>query len=203
MKIPEHHYTKYLLSIHFDDNFRFDTMHDKIERCLNFLARLGDLARKSGHRLHCTHSIADGLSGLHAHFGVSWLPLHNHANKTAKNQRQRIDRDVVQDLFEDCRFIVDNPTEAIKRVTHDKPYVTDYIVCQPKHGQSTIYTDFYVHPDFMPAHAEVKMHSYLVKQQFPLFQKVVKNQHYNRLSLLFLISVAWFILISSILLLTF
>lgn len=200
MKIANHHYSKYLLSVHFDNKFRFDTMHDKVECCQSFLTSLGILARKNGHRLHGTFSIADGLSGLHAHFGVSWLPLHNHVNKTSKNQKQRIDREIVQSLFEQSRFIVDNPTEAIKRVTYDKPYVTDYIVYQPKLGQSTIYTDFYVHPDFVPTCSELKLHSYCSKQQFPFFEKVIKSHRYDRLSLIVLISIAWFILISSFML---
>ena len=199
MKVPKHHYTKYLLSVHFEQNLRFETMHDKHERCLEFLRRLGALARKNGHRLHSTYSIADGLLGLHAHFGVSWLPLYNHVPKTAKNQRQRIDRDAMINLLEECAFIVDNPKEAIKRVTHDKPYVTDYIVFQPKNGQSTILTGFYIHPDFVPVYSEKKLHSYLVKQQFGQFVKHPKSNPRNRLHLLFLISAAWFVLISAIL----
>lgn len=200
MKIAECHYSKYLLSVHFDDNLRFETMHDKQERCQNFLTRLGDLALENGHRLHGTYSIADGLLGLHAHFGVSWIPLHNHVNKTAKNQRQRIDRDIVQDLFEECLFSVDNPSEAIKRVTHDKPYVTDYIICQPKDGQSTILSGFYIHPYFVPTCSELKIHSYLVKQQFAPIENKMKNSHNYRLSSIVLISVAWYILISALLL---
>lgn len=200
MKVENYHYSRFLISVHFERGFVPDTLQGKIEMCINFLSDLGGLARKSGKRLYATYSICSGNNGLHAHFAVSWLPMHNERPKTAQTARYVISRYTVIKLLTDNYFYVDNQLQAIKRVTHDRRFVTDYVVHQPKEGQSSIFTAFYIHADFVPTCSEIKMRSYCSKAQFGVYQNIPQNHAYNRLSLIVLISVAWFIMISAIIL---
>jgi len=175
MRMKNSHYTNYLISVQFDRGFVPDSLSGMMERCDNFLEDLGNLARKHGRRLHSTLSIATGLNGHHAHFGLSWLPLSPKAKRASKSRPQAISRYTVTRLLEDNYFYVDNPTEAIKKVTHDKSFVTDYIITQPKDGQNALYDDFYIHPDFVPVYSEKKIHSYCSKQQMRFSKRTPKR----------------------------
>lgn len=196
MVLRESHYTSYLISVHFDKGFLPDSLSGQVEVCENFMDDLGSLARKSGRRLYGTFSICSGDNGVHAHFGVSWLPIVLSRVKTANMRNQPIARYPVVNLLSDNFFYVDNPKEAIKKVTHDKTFVTDYIINQPKSGQSTIYTAFYIHPDFTPSLREKKIHSYCSKRQFDYFQKNQKSGCITKIYTLLLISLLPLLLIS-------
>lgn len=203
MKVEKYHYSNFLISVQFSRNFTPNTLYGKEELCNDFLIDLGNLARKNGMRLHATYSVCSGINDHHAHFGVSWLPSYRNKRKTSKRSYKRINRHPVIEILEAHSFYVDNPTQAIKVVTHDKPFVTSYILEQPKEGQTAILTGFYVHPDFVPVYTELKAQSYCRREQLSLCQNMPQNHRYNRLSLLFLISAAWFVLISAILLSVF
>lgn len=199
MKIEKYHYTRYLISVQFDEGFLPASIEAMLTRCCEFLEDLGNLARKDGKRLYANYSVVRGVNGYHAHFGVSWLPLVLRRVKSAKMSNQPIARYTVTRLLDDNYFYVDNPKQAIKRVTHDPKFVTDYIIIQPKEDQFVCDSGFYSHPIFVPTHSETKLPPYCSKQQFGTFQKKSKKYHIKTLQLLFLISVAWLILISSIL----
>ena len=203
MKLPNNHYSNYLISVHFERGFVPDTLQSQIEYCENFLYDLGCLARKNGRRLFATYSICSGLSGLHAHFAVSWLPTIASQTKVAKNGLKRIARYPIEQLLEQSFFFVDNPTQAIKQVTHDKRYVTDYVIYQTKDGQSAIFDGFYIHPDFVPVYSEQKIQSYCSKRQFGAFQKMNQKGCFHKIKLLSLISLLLVIASSGILLALF
>lgn len=192
MKIEKHHYTNYLISVHFSRNFTPDTMYGKEQLCLDFLDDLGSLARKSGMRLHANYSIVRGQNDYHAHFGVSWLPTYKRKSKVAKTKGNRINRHPIINMLEDNLFFVDSPKDAIKVVTHDKPYVTAYILEQPKDHQFAMMTGFYIHPDFIPTYSEYKARSYCSRGQFE-YQENTSRKPINKI---LLISLAILLLIS-------
>lgn len=196
MKVANYHYSKYLLSVRFERGFCPDTVEGQIEQCQNFLEDLGNLAREHGRRLFATYSVCSGFSGVHAHFCVSWLPLLRHVFKSTQGENGGVSRNSVVDLFAANYFYVDNPKEAIKEITGRKRYVTEYVIHQPKDGQSTIVTDFYTHPDFVPVYSEIKIHSYCLKAEFALIKNAPLKSTARRVSLIVVISVAWYIVIS-------
>ncbi len=200
MKVQKHHYSNFLISVPFDKGFMPDTVAGMKERCENFLDDLGDLARKNGKRLHSTFSGVSGVKDPHAHFAVSWLPLLRGHKKTAKRGNKRIDRNPVIELLEHNFFFVDNYIEAIKRVTHDKKCVTEYVIHQPKDGQTTLFDGFYIHPDFVPVYSEVKIHSYCSKQQMHFSKRTLKRTKKSIHKMIVLISILEIALISIILL---
>ena len=146
MKPPNSHYSNYLISVQFREQYSNDDMPAMIECCENFLAELGNLARADGTRLYSTYSINRGKNGHHAHFTPNWIPSTLTAKKYARNQFKNISRYTVTRLLDANGFIVDNPKEAIKRVTHDKKRVTDYVIHQPKPDQLVKHVSFYEHP---------------------------------------------------------
>lgn len=200
MKVAKSHYSKFLISVQFDRGFVPDTLSGKVEMCENFLSDLGELAHSNGRRLHATYSVCIGKLQPHAHFAVSWLPLVKGYLKTAKTGNRSISRYAVIEMLESNFFFVDNPQQAIKIITHDKPYVTNYVINQPKDGQSAIYSAFYVHPIFRPAYSEIKIQSYCSKCYFSIYQMSTENYDKNKVKRLVLISAAYFTLISLILL---
>ena len=200
MKISKHHYSRYLISVQFDNNFTPDSIEAMLGHCVEFLEDLGMLASKSGERLHATYSVVSGLNGYHAHFAVSWLPIVLKRIKTAKMGNQPIARHAIIKLLEENLFYVDNPREAIKKITHDRKFVTEYVTIQPKNEQSVCGSGFYIHEDFRPYASEIKMGFYCSKQQFIHIEKLNKKNNKNALSKYFLFSAAYLILISSILL---
>jgi hypothetical protein len=199
MQVETYHYSRYLISVQFDKGFLPASIEAMLVRCVEFLEDLGNLARRDGKRLYATYSVVRGINGYHAHFGVSWLPMVSVRVKTAKMGKQPISRRTVTRLLDENYFFVDNPKQAIKRITYDKKYVTDYIIIQPKEDQYVCESGFYSHTVFVPVCSEIKMRSYCSKQQFGAYQKECKKNHIKTTYLLFLISVAWLILISSIL----
>lgn len=200
MKVQKHHYSSYLISVHFERGFMPDSLHGKIEICENFLSDLGDLARENGQRLHATYSIVSSINGCHAHFGVSWLPLSVGYLKTAKNGHKRIARKAVIELLEAHYFLVDNPLEAIKRITHDKKFVTDYIILQPKENQNTEFSGFYKHSIIEPAHSKEKSQSYKLSVFFDSFGKHLKTPHITNILSVFYITLSILLMIIFILL---
>lgn len=180
-----------------------DTLSGKVEQAQNFLEDLGALARSDGKRLHATFSVVEGCNDYHAHFALSWLPLIGGYKKTAKSGNKRIARHTVTRLLDENFFYVDNPTEAIKRVTHDKRYVTDYVIHQPKDGQAALFSDFYIHPDFVPVYSETKIRSYCRKEQFAYYQQSSRKPLKQVIPLLILISWMTSFVISIILLTLF
>lgn len=200
MKVPKYHYTKYLISVQFDNGFIPDTLNGKMEMCENFLTDLGKLALKSGVRLFYTYSIVSGNEGAHAHFGVSWLPTASERLKKAKKADSGISRYPLIELLESNYFYVDNPKQAIKKVTHNKPYVTSYIIEQPKLGQTTTYSTFGKHPILRPSCSEVKLMSYCSKRNLYLFENTSKNHPHNHVTRIILISAVYLTMISYILL---
>lgn len=200
MKISKHHYSNYLISVPFDNGFLPHKISGMIAYCKNFLEDLGKLARTNGKRLHANYSIVSGKNGYHAHFAVSWLPLRYGYLKTSKNGNKRIERLSVIRMLEQNFFYVDNITEAIKRVTHDKKYVTNYVVEQPKTGQATIYSAFYSYHDFVPGYSETKMRPYCSKHQITFSRQSQKKTNNRTFQLIILISILEIVLISLILL---
>lgn len=146
MKLANHHYSNYLISVQFDPKFIPETLSGQIEYCKNFLSDLGELAHEEGVRLFATCSIASGKLPLHAHFAVNWIPKTLNAKKYAKNQFENISRYTVARLLDNNFFVVDNPTEAIKRITHGKKFVTSYVINQPKDGQTVLFDFFFSYP---------------------------------------------------------
>lgn len=146
MKPPKHHYSNYLISVQFREQYSNDEMPAMIEDCESFLADLGNLAQENGTRLYSTYSINRGKNSYHAHFTPNWIPSTLTAKKVGRNQFRNISRYTVTRLLDANGFIVDNPKEAIKRVTHDKRRVTDYVIHQPKPDQLVKHVSFYEHP---------------------------------------------------------
>lgn len=181
MKVPQKHYTNFLISVQFDRRFMPSTLAGKKQQAENFLDDLGKMALFDGHRLHSTCSVVSGLNGCHAHFGVSWLPIVGVRVKTAKMSEQPIARYTVTRLLDENYFYVDNPKQAIKRVTHDKGHVTDYIIRQPKDGQTTLESFFYVHPIFVPVHSDEKTQSYCYTGKRPSSKIPPQNGCVNKL----------------------
>lgn len=195
MKVPFYQHSKFLISVHFDNGFLPDTLDGKNDLCLNLLNDLAKLARSKGRKLHATYSIASGKNGYHAHFGVSWLPLAHGYKKTSKTGNKRIAKMKVIDLLEQSFFFVDNKSEAIKRIISDKKYVTEYIIYQPKDGQSSIFSDIFIYQDFVPSASEIKIQSYCSKHQFAHLQKIDKTGCINKsIAILYMVSIGLFMI---------
>lgn len=203
MKIAKKHYSNFLISVHFERSLSSEKFEGKHEQAKSFLYELGCMARKIGKRLHATYSLVSGNNGMHAHFAVSWLPLYRGSLKTAKSRNKSIMRMDVIRLLERNNFYVDNPSQAIKRITHDKKYVTDYVNFQPKDSQFVFLAGFYIHDDFVPCHSEIKIQSYCSKSQFVNIGNVNKKGCLQRQYILLLISLLSIILISYLSLLLF
>lgn len=175
MKTPKHHYSRYLISVQFDKNMEIDTLSEQIANCLNFLSELGKLALTRGRKLHASYSIVNGMNGKHAHFGVSFMPQRIQNASTFENFGILIDRKIVIELLNRNNFYVDNPKQAIKKITHSKKFVTNYIIYQPKEHQKTIFSDFYIHDNYIPSHSKQKPQSYCSSAQFSALSKSSKN----------------------------
>lgn len=200
MQMPNHHYTNFLLSIQFDSGFLPNSVSGMVERCMDFLSDMGKLARKNGMRLHASWSVVRGVVGFHAHFGLSWITTYKTEFGTTTKDKNNMVRQPVIDLLEDSFFFVDNRAEAIKRVTHDKPYVTGYIIQQPKDGQDVVASGFYIHEDFCPSLREVKANPYCSTRYPVAFQKDHKKTPTNLSLRIFLLAALYFLMISTIIL---
>lgn len=200
MRIENHHYTKFLISVQFDRDTLPVSIEAMMQSCEEFLEDLGNLALKSGRKLHVTYSVAGGSNGYHAHFGLSWLPIVRRRVKMATMAKQPIARHAVIQLLEGNGFFVDNPKQAIKKVTHSQKLVTSYILTQPKENQFLCDSGFYIHPTFDPVHSCDEMHSYCSTPSTNVLDKTIYESSKSRLKLLFVISTAWITLISFILL---
>lgn len=99
MKQPEHQYSNYLISVHFDPKFVPETLKEQIIYCENFLMDLGELARGAGKRLFATYSIASGKTGVHAHYAVNWMPSALSGKKRARNEFANISRFAITKLL--------------------------------------------------------------------------------------------------------
>lgn len=195
MKIPFNQHSNFLISVQFDAGFTPDTLDGKNELCLSFLDSLGNLAKKNGRKLYATYSIAKGSIGVHAHFAVSWLPLSSGYLKTAQNGNKRISRYQVISLLEQSFFYVDNPTEAIKRISHNKKYVTNYVIYQPRDGQVSIFSDIYIYHDFVPVYSELKLEFYCSKRQFGEKEKMNKNRDFHKIiAIMVILSTSLFVI---------
>ena len=195
MKTPFNQHSNFLISVQFDTGFMPDTLDGKNELCLSFLDSLGKLARKNGRKLHATYSIAKGFIGFHAHFAVSWLPLSSGYLKTAQSGKKRISRYQVIALLEQSFFYVGEPTQAIKRITHDKKYVTSYVIYQPKDNQVSIFSDIYIYHDFVPVHSERKVKFYYSKRQFGENKMKNKNRDFHKIiAIMVILSTSLFVI---------
>lgn len=200
MKVKNAHYSNYLISVQFDRKMSIDTLKDKQDVCKNFMSEIGKLARKSGIRLHATYSIVSGANGFHAHFAINWLPLTSKRVRFDMWSNQPIARHPIITILEDVGFFVDNPKQAIKRITRDKPFVTSYVIGQPKEAQNTQFSGFYKHTILEPNHSYEKTQSYCSSALFQHSKNYTPKSIINHLKSFGLISAAYFILISAILL---
>lgn len=160
MKHPQSHYSNYLLTAHFDRRFTQDRLPEMIEFCESFLNELGNLARQSAIRLHATYSIVVGKYDHHAHFALNWLPCTAIKITSYKGQFNPIQRKKIIRMLEAHNFYVDNQNEAVKRITSRKDYVTDYVVFQPKEGQTTVHTSFFIYGVLEVGHSAEKSYRY-------------------------------------------
>ena len=200
MKLPNHHYSRFLISVHFDRDFVPDTVEEMMQYCDSFLIGLGRLARKSGRCLYSTFSVNSGIGGFHAHFALSWLPVVGKIIKPDVWANGTICMDVIVELLEQNYFYVDNESEAIKRITHNKPYVTSYVLLQPKDGQFVCGTGFYVHEDFKPSLFERKIGLYCTGTKCLNFKPIEKNNNKSTINRYLLLSASYLILISYLML---
>ncbi len=201
MKMPKAYYSNYLISVHFDNGFMPDTLAGQKEMCENFLSDIGNLAREHGKRLFSTYSICSGENGSHAHFGVNWLPTSRNGYKKSKAKRPHIEKHTVSNLLHANYFYVDNESQAIKRITHDKKFVTEYIILQPKKGQDVLFSGFYQHSIIEPVHSIENQQSY----SSPVFSWVSSETRTNgcmRNILKLRLSIFQFILVISFILIT-
>jgi len=200
MQLPKHHYSNYLISVHFHRDFLPDTLAGQIQICIDFMNDLGKLARKNGRKLYSRYGVSRGKNGMHAHFAVSWLPLSSGYKKIAKNGHKRINRFVMIEMLERNHFYVDNPNEAIKRVTCNKKHVTMYVIEQPRDDQMTMFTEFYEHPVLERDYLAEELELYSSRGFFDGFGKAVKRTAKAAPISFVLISLFIFALISVILL---
>lgn len=200
MRMRKSHYTNYLISIHFDYSNLPSNIAGLMSQCEYALEDIGNLALKSGHRLHSTYSVVQGLDGYHAHFGLSWLPLLKKRIRNDVGIKQDIVRMPIIDILEENNFVVDNPKQAIKAVTRRKEYVTRYVVLQPKENQNVLDSGFYVHQEFEPVHSSENLEFYCPERYLTHNKKHTKNRYLNIIKKLILMSAANLTLISLILL---
>lgn len=145
MNLSKAHYSRNLISVHFERLELSGSRRELLEKCKDFMFDLAQLASASNQRLRGSYSVVGGVNGYHAHFAVNWLPSYLSEKRNKHGSFNRIDREVVTEVLENNGFYVDNPKEAIKVVTHDRQRVYDYVFMQPKHGQTAIFTGYYKH----------------------------------------------------------